>query len=144
MRLNRQDPASLTSADGLANSKALGGLLEGFVVSELLKQSGWSDQPYELYHFRDSDGLEVDLVMEFNNGDAILIEVKATSTYGSSQTAGIRALSKRLGRRFLAGVILGTSEHGYVLGDDIVGLPISTLWDHSKKPASSNSSLHKS
>jgi len=131
MRLDRVDQASLVGVNGLVQSKILGGLLEGFVVSELFKQSGWSEQSYNLYHFRDSDGLEVDVVMEFDNGDAILIEVKAASTYGSNHTAGIRALAKRLGDRFLCGIVLGTSNRAYVLGDRIIGLPISFLWEHS-------------
>ena len=130
MRLNRIDPAGLTGIEGVKHRVALGGILEGFVTGELLKQAGWSQQPYHLYHFRDSDGIEVDLVMEFDNGEVVLIEVKASSTYGSDQTAGIRALAKRLGPRFRCGVVLGTSRSGYVLGERLMGLPITTLWQH--------------
>jgi len=131
MRIDRLDRDSLVGVEGLSQSKVLGGLLEGFVVSELLKQSGWSEQSYNLFHFRDSDGLEVDVILEFDNGDAVLIEVKAASTYGSNHTAGIRALAKRLGSRFLCGIVLGTSNRGYVLGDRVFGMPISSLWEHS-------------
>jgi len=130
MRLDRLDQASFLGAQGLSQSKVLGGLLEGFVVSELLKQSGWSEQSYHLYHFRDSEGIEVDVIMEFDNGDTVLIEVKAASSYGSNHTAGIRALAKRLGDRFRCGIVLGTSDKGYILGDRIIGLPISSLWEH--------------
>ena len=130
MRLDRIDPAGLTGSEGLKQRAVLGGLLEGFVTGELLKQSGWSQHPYHLYHFRDSDGIEVDLVMEFDNGEVVLIEVKASSTYGSDQTAGIRALAKRLGPRFRCGVVLGTSRSGYVLGERLIGLPITALWQH--------------
>jgi len=129
MRLNRLDPASLMGVAGLTQGSVLGGLLEGFVLSELMKQAGWSEQSYNLYHFRDSDGIEVDLVMEFDSGEVVLIEVKASSSYGSDQTAGIRALAKRLGDRFRAGLVLGTGDRGYVLGDRLMGLPISCLWE---------------
>lgn len=131
MRLDRIDPTTFSGVKGLVSPIVLGGLFEGFVTSELIKQSGWTKQPYSLYHFRDSDGIEVDIVMEFDDGTAILIEVKASSTYSSDQTAGIRALAKRLGNRFAGGVVFGTSTHGHVLGDRIVGLPISSLWQHS-------------
>ena len=129
MHLERLSPESLTGVAGLTRGLVLGGLLEAFVVGELRKQAGWSEQQYELYHFRDSSGLEVDLVLEYADGMAVLIEVKAASTYGSDQTAGIRALAKRLGDRFLCGVVLGTSARGHVLGDRLVGLPIATLWE---------------
>jgi len=82
-----------------------------------------------MYHFRDSSGLEVDLVLEYADGQVVLIEIKAASTYGSDQTAGIRALAKRLGGRFLGGVVLGTSTRGYHLGDRLMALPIAALWE---------------
>ena len=128
MRLARLDPAVFTGAKGLTQSTVLGGFLEGFVVSELLKQSRWSSEPYHLYHFRDSDGIEVDIVMEFDNGEVILLEVKSSSTYGSDKTTGIRALAKHLGPRFKGGIVLGTSESGSTLGNRILGLPIACLW----------------
>jgi predicted AAA+ superfamily ATPase len=131
MRLIRLDPTPLSGPTAV-NKPVLGGLLEAFVASELNKQAGWSEQPYSLYHFRDSDGIEVDIVLEYDNGDAVLIEVKASSTYGSDQTAGIRALAKRLGKRFRAGIVLGMSSQGHALGDRIIGLPISTLWQPFK------------
>jgi predicted AAA+ superfamily ATPase len=127
MRLIRLDPTQLTGPT-VVNNPVVGGLLEAFVTSELSKQAAWSQQSYSLYHFRDSDGIEVDIVLEYDNGDVVLIEVKASSTYGSDQTAGILALAKRLGKRFRAGIVLGTSSQGHALGDRITGLPISTLW----------------
>ncbi len=42
----------------------LGSAMEGFVVTELLKQRTWSDTEYDLYHCRDRTGIEVDVVIE--------------------------------------------------------------------------------
>jgi len=40
-RPNRLAPASFTGAPALTQGSVLGGLLEGFVVCELMKQAGW-------------------------------------------------------------------------------------------------------
>lgn len=65
-------------ADPLHGGK-LGPLLEGFVASELLKQSARSTYDFDLFQWRDRDGKEVDLVIELRDGTIIALEVKATS-----------------------------------------------------------------
>ena len=42
----------------------LGQLLETFVFQELKRQASWNDTPVQFYHFRDKDGVEVDIVLE--------------------------------------------------------------------------------
>jgi predicted AAA+ superfamily ATPase len=46
------------------------------VATELLKQLSNTDLKAELYHFRTSDGKEVDFVLEKPDGSAFAIEVK--------------------------------------------------------------------
>lgn len=127
MRLARRRVAAL---EDLTSASALGGLLESFVVAELSKQQGWSEQEFELFHFRDRDGLEVDVVIEFSDGRVFLIEVKASATYRADHLRGIRELADRLGDRFVGGAVLGLSEERYQLAERIWGLPLSTLWEH--------------
>lgn len=115
--------------DSLLASEHLGSLLEAFAVTELLKQHTWSDESFTLYHYRDRNGLEVDIVVEYADGQVFLLEVKASQTYHSAHTKGIRALAARLGPRFLGGAVLGLSDHGYLLGDRIYGLPLSAIWE---------------
>ncbi len=58
------------NADALARpiAPALGSLLETFVVGEIRKQLSWSDQVISPYHFRDTTGIEVDIVLEKADG----------------------------------------------------------------------------
>ncbi|MDO5697069.1 MAG: ATP-binding protein [Dermatophilus congolensis] len=107
----------------------LGGLLEGFVAAELLKQRTWSDTEFELFHFRDRNGPEVDLVIELQSGGVIGVEVKASGTFRADHCAGLRFLKDRLGERFLAGVVLGTAPQAVRFGPRIWGLPVSALWE---------------
>jgi predicted AAA+ superfamily ATPase len=58
----------------------LGQLLESFAVMELRKQLGWSETRAGMFHFRDSKGAEVDVILESPAGEIVGIEVKATMT----------------------------------------------------------------
>ncbi|WP_193105518.1 ATP-binding protein [Brachybacterium sp. FME24] len=126
-RLSRLKPAQLAQ---LTSAPALGAQLEAFVVAQLFAQRGWSAEEYEIFHFRDRDGLEVDVVLEFPDGRVFLLEVKSSSTIRADHSRGIRALAERLGDRFLGGAVLGLSTESRQLADRIWGLPISALWRH--------------
>jgi predicted AAA+ superfamily ATPase len=109
-------------------SQSFGPLLEGFVAGELRKQQGWSQEYFELFHYREFTGLEVDFVLVLDNGDVIGIEVKATSDPREAHTAGLRSLRKRVGDSWRAGIILHTGQKGVAFGDGILALPVSALW----------------
>ena len=118
------------------SSTNFGPLLEGFVASELLKQKDWADQYFDLYHYRDTRGTEVDFVLALENGDIIGIEVKATSDPRISHATGLSKLKERVGSKWRAGIVFHTGTKGAPLGDDIFALPISALWGGvSRRPA---------
>jgi uncharacterized protein len=125
-RLSRVTEQQLTPVDGMSHH--LGPLLEGFVVGELLKQRGWSEEEYELFHYRTRDGLEVDVIMEFADGQVLGIEVKSSATFRPDQFAGLRALRDRLGGRFAGGIVLNTGNTGYQFAERLYGLPVSSIW----------------
>lgn len=110
-------------------SPHLGAAAEGFVVSELLKQRTWSEQEYDLFHFRDRDGIEVDVVVELRDGSVLAFEVKAGSTLKPEHFQGLRFLRDRLGDRFVGGYVLNTASHGVSFGDRLGALPIAALWE---------------
>ncbi|MCL2850218.1 MAG: ATP-binding protein [Micrococcales bacterium] len=111
-----------------AHSESFGAYLESFVAAELLKQRTWSDEEFELFHYRERTGAEVDLVVELADGRVIGIEVKASTTYKGDSFNGLRHLRDKVGQRFLAGFVLSTAATGYRYADRLYGLPISSLW----------------
>lgn len=115
------------------NSPA-GGLLEGFVAGELLRQAGWSEQRTRLGHYRDSRGAEVDIVLETPDGRVVGIEVKAAATVQSKDLAGLGMLRDRLGDRFVAGVVLYTGGRSQAVGERITAVPIDALWSIGPAP----------
>ena len=117
-KLARRDPTSLTE---------LGHLLETFVVGELLKQASWLEA-ITAGHWRTSDGDEVDLVLERDDGAIVAFEVKASGRVTAKDFAGLRKLRAATGDAFLAGVALYTGEHSFTAEDRLFVLPVDRLW----------------
>lgn len=119
--------------DGLEGTTApalTGGLVEGFVVGELHKQRSWSAMATRMFHYRDDHGREIDIILENRRREIVGIKVKASSTPGPRDFAGLRYLQERLRERFVAGVVLHTGEQALPFGDRLWALPIATLWHH--------------
>jgi len=120
-------------ADGMerdVSSSITGGLLEGFVTSELSKQRSWSGKRFALSHFRDNHGHEVDIVLEDRRRTLVGLEVKAATTVGANDFKGLKFLRDKVGDRFIAGAVLYTGTRAVPFGDRLWALPIATLWEH--------------
>ncbi len=70
-----------------------GHIFENFVASELLKQLSFSDIRADLFHFRTSDGKEVDFIIEQANGSLAGIEVKGRDAVTSKDFNGLKVCS---------------------------------------------------
>lgn len=127
MHLSGVTPARAAALVG--GGELLGPLLEGFVVSELRKQQTWSDTRFSVFHYRETSGLEVDVLLELDDGRVLGLEVKASQTYKPEHFRGLRRLADRLGDRFLGGIVLSTADQGVRFGENLVGLPIASLWE---------------
>lgn len=131
-----QDPATAASLVGVdaaslemqISSSFTGGLLESFVATELLKQQEWSAIPFKLFHFRDSTGKEVDLVMESRSREVVGVEVKAAVSLQSKDFSGLRHLQKLAGERFRCGILLYAGKESLPMGPGLWAMPISALW----------------
>lgn len=107
----------------------MGGLLEGFVISEIARQLSWSDEVAEMYHYRTKDKVEVDLVLENRRGEVVAIEVKASATVRGDDFAGLRHLEARLGDDLIVGIVLYTGQQTYSFGPKLRAMPIAALWE---------------
>jgi|GEM_PF-6768085 len=74
----------------------MGARLVDAVLSELRKQAGWYDGPLRFTHFRDKDGVEVDVVMESERGQLVGIEIKVSATVSAADFIGLNRLRRAL------------------------------------------------
>ena len=110
----------------------LGRLLETFVVGELRRQSSWADAAsVTFHHFRDRDGLEVDLILERNGREIAGVEVKASGTVTDADFRALRHLRDSLGERFRSGVVLYDGDRSLSFGGRMYAVPIRALWADS-------------
>lgn len=127
MWLARLTPVQLTQ---LEYGEAFGAMLEAFVAAELLRQRSWSRRHFDVFHYRNRDGDEVDIVLEFDDGSVVGIEVKSALSFNTGQFKGLTRLRDYVGRRFAAGIVLNTGATGYRYADRLYGAPVSALWEY--------------
>ena len=106
-----------------------GPVVEGLVHAELLRQSGWSRHRPTLFHYRERDGAEIDLVIEDRAGRVAAIEVKAAVDVTGRDVRHLSRFRDRLGDRFVAGIVLHTGARALPLGDRLSAVPIAALWN---------------
>lgn len=114
----------------LATDEALaGGLFEGFVRMELVKQAEWSDARPNVMHFRSrAGGREVDAVLERRGGQVVGVEMKTSTSFHPRDFRGLEELRESKGDDFVAGVLIHTGEQTLPFGDRLWALPVSALW----------------
>ena len=112
-----------------ADRSLMGQLLETFVFQELRRHASWRDDPVTFYHFRDKDGVEVDIVLEGSGQRVAGVEVKAAATVTAKDFRGLRKLRESAGERFAGGVVLYDGEVTTPFGDKLFAVPIRSLWD---------------
>lgn len=112
----------------LTKPEFFGHLVENFVATELLKQLSNSDVKAELYHFRTSDGKEVDFILERPNGSVLAIEVKRAETVNMDDFKGIKVFQELAGKDFIGGVVLYSGKDVAPFGDKLWAVPFSVLW----------------
>jgi len=93
----------------LARDKMRGHLFENFIIMEAFKNRYNQGKDSNLYFYRDSNGVEVDLLLK--NGDHYsAIEIKSAQTYHPEFEAGIRSLSTLLENRLTDKTIIYAGE----------------------------------
>ena len=88
----------IRTVEQLQHHPLRGALFENLVVLEVLKSLRHQGLRDPLYFFRDSNGLEIDLLLEHADGLA-LIEIKAAQTVSAPLFKGLRSVSAVLGER---------------------------------------------
>ena len=108
-----------------------GPLMETFAVNEIMKQADWLDPSLGsvgLFHYRDRNGLEVDLIIELPDGRAVAVEGKAAAAVHPRDWSNLAKLRDLLGNRFAQGIVLYTGSRALPAGDRISVRPIEALW----------------
>ena len=86
----------ITSAEQIENFYMRGALFENFVVSELLKRRLFAGKTDELYFWRDSNGIEIDVIEE-DNLEIKAYEIKVSETMNTAFFSNIKKVKELTG-----------------------------------------------
>ncbi|PWQ93236.1 ATP-binding protein [Leucothrix arctica] len=117
------------SADRLAPGVGLsGGLVETFVLAELLKHLAFSEKSLTLWHYRTQNNIEVDFILENRAGQLTGIEVKASSSIDGKDFKGLRHLQETEPKVFQRGIVLYSGREVIPFGEKLFAVPLSMWW----------------
>jgi predicted AAA+ superfamily ATPase len=110
------------SADTLEVSAMAGAFFETYAVAEILKSYHNADRRPPVYYYRDTDGREVDLLLEAN-GTLFPIEIKKTSSPRRGDVRHFAALSPG-GKPVGEGCLVSMYRDVAPLGDGVWTAPV--------------------
>ena len=105
-----------------------GHVLENYVAMELTKLLSFNDSHAKLYHFRTSDGKEVDFVLEKPNGNLWAIEVKNSDSVSAKDFNGLKLFAELTGEDFQGGIVLYSGKEAVPFGENLWAVPHHLLW----------------
>ncbi len=105
-----------------------GHVVENFVAVELLKLLSFGNFKGQLFHFRTSDGKEVDFVIEGSDGALMAIEVKSSEKISGNDFRGLRELESFVKDKFTVGIVLYSGKDVVPFGKNLWAIPFHILW----------------
>ncbi|MDR1649726.1 MAG: ATP-binding protein [Synergistaceae bacterium] len=110
------------------NPDRSGKLVETFVFQELAAQTDL-DGRYSLYQYRDREKREIDFIVEREDGAMTGIEVKAGHNVVKRDFAHQEWFAENLVKdKQFVGIILYSGENTLSFGENLLAVPIASLW----------------
>ncbi|MCP4489648.1 MAG: ATP-binding protein [Gammaproteobacteria bacterium] len=119
----------LTAEHWIKERSRFGHLLESFVLQQVTAQAGCLEEDLCMWHYRDKDKVEVDIVI--THGTKVWgLEIKASKTVNASDSNGLKRLRNQAGKSFQSGIILYDGDSVLPVAKEplIHAVPISRLW----------------
>lgn len=109
--------------------QTLGGLLESFVVGELQRALPMQDADYRLYHWRNADQREIDILVD-GGSHLVNIEIKASASVSGADFKHLKWFAKYgPGHgRTCTGIVFYLGQEKLTFGSRTFALPVSSLW----------------
>jgi len=80
----------LISQEAISTHYLYGALFENLVISEILKFQNHSGKQPSVYYWRESNGLEIDCIIEKENSEIIALEIKAGQTFNKDYLKNLK------------------------------------------------------
>lgn len=111
---------NIQNAEMIRNHYLYGALYENFVISELMKAQVHCGKRTSVYYWRESNGTEIDCIIELNNRETIAIEIKGGETFNKDYLKNLKKFPSQhdITQKYL----MYTGERSFSLSDvEIIG-----------------------
>ncbi len=116
-------------------SDPLGKLIETFAFNEISTQVGVHSEIYELFHYRDREQREIDLIVEREDQSLLGIEIKSASVVTKNDFKHLLWFKNNLAkRRPFVGIVLYTGDSPVSFGDNLWAVPFPMIWPTGNLP----------
>lgn len=112
----------------LANAPISTAVWEQFVAMELVKESGWSERPYEVMHFRSTRQHSVPIVLDLGNETILGITIIDSDTPQASDFEALQFLRDVSHGQMEQGIVLTQGTSSGFIDETLRYAPITTLW----------------
>ncbi len=82
----------ITNTEALRLHYAFGSLFENLVISDLIKHQSHRGVRPSHYYWRDSNGVEVDCIIDLGNNEVLALEIKAGETFNPDYLKNLKKL----------------------------------------------------
>ncbi len=120
--------AGITQEALTAGSGLPGGLVETYVLGELLKHLAFSEKGLTLSHYRTQTNIEIDCILENRLGKLTGIEVKASGRVDGKDFKALRHLKETEPVSFQRGIVLYAGREVVAFDVDLFAVPLSMWW----------------
>lgn len=110
-------------------SDSLGKLIETFIFNELSIQGDVHKGIYKLFHYRDREQREIDLIVEREDGLLLGVEVKSSIGVIQGDFKHLIWFKQHIAKKkSFIGIVLYMGERPLSFGDNLWAVPISMIW----------------
>jgi len=117
----------LSPERAMTDRARFGATLESWVCGELAKTLSLTPEPWQIFHYRDKDRVEVDFVLESTDRQLIGIEVKAAATVTRDDFRGLKKLKTLTGTSFTSGIVLYDGDQVLPFGERLWAVPLALM-----------------
>ncbi|MEI6241912.1 MAG: ATP-binding protein [Chlamydiota bacterium] len=113
----------ISSKDAIASHPLMGAIFENAIVSEIRKQCLIMSSPPQMYHWREHQGAEIDLLLE-RDGKFFPIEIKASTKPSKSDVKGIKTFREKHSHlNVQKGLVIAPVDNVYGLSAEDMVIP---------------------
>jgi predicted AAA+ superfamily ATPase len=110
-------------------SDPLGKLVETFAFHEVSTQAGIHSEIYELFHYRDREQREIDLIIEREDQSLLGIEIKSSSVVTKGDFKHLLWFQNNLSQKKpFVGIVLYTGDSPVSFGNNLWAIPLPMVW----------------